>query len=311
MTLVGISLVLSRGCNLDRSMIPLIKKIPRFLGRNLALARLLRNWREVASALHSAQSVQRLEFRSGMVLSAPESAHLGFLFAEIWLDRVYSPRGYKVQNGDVVIDVGANVGVFSSFAALQARDVSVYAYEPFPDNARLLRSNVAALRHSRVKVHEEAVAGSTERRFLQTHSTNWIVHTLAAAGSCEGGLSINCVSLDDLLERNGIERCHLLKLDCEGTEYEILRSAGRETLERIDRIVGEYHRPPDASTSITAESLLSELLRSGGFTVDGIHPFGGGDGGVFHARRGDHPRQRLNRVRSGSVEGTSVWPSPR
>lgn len=247
--------------------------------------RYLRNWREVGGQLRSRTPVRRLEFRNGAVLVAPAEAHLDFLFAEIWLAGVYTPSGYGLSRGDVVIDVGANVGVFTAYAAAQDRDIEVFAFEPCPANAAILRSNVATFPHQKVHVTEQAVAGSTCERVLSDHPTVWILHHLAEAGMGVTGLKVSCISLDDLMEENAIERCHLLKLDCEGSEYEILRSARPETLERIDKIVGEYHPVPGMSNLATAEDVLEDLLQSRGFVVEWMAPSDDGGGGIFRARR--------------------------
>ncbi len=260
-------------------------RVWRFLRRNVALVRALRNWLEVSRAIRDGTPVRRIEFRNGLVLGGPESAHLDFLFAEIWIDRVYSPKGFEIRDGDVVVDVGANIGVFSAFAALQARDVRVFAYEPFPGNVALLRSNTEGIRQSRVRVYPQAVGGSSGERILQTHPTNWIVHTVAGPDTTAPGLAVPCVSLDEVLASNGIERCSLLKLDCEGSEYEILRSARPETMRRVDKIVGEYHAVPGEPVGTRPESELTRLLESHGFCIDELTPFGECEGGVFHARR--------------------------
>ena len=253
--------------------------------RELSLRRLLRNWGEVSRCLRSGKLVRRLELRKGVVLEGPESSNLDFLFAEIWINRVYSPPGYSLREGDVVIDIGANIGVFSAYAALQARGVTVYAYEPFPENASLLRSNLAGIEGSTVKVFEQAVADSTGFRTLKVDPANWIVHSVAYADSVHEGISVDCVSLDEVFERNRIEKCNLLKIDCEGAEYEILKSVSPGTLLRVEKIVGEYHPCPGEFVGQSSEELLGELLGAHGFTDLAIQPFGGDSGGIFHARR--------------------------
>ncbi|HUS57466.1 MAG TPA: FkbM family methyltransferase, partial [Planctomycetota bacterium] len=61
-----------------------------------------------------------------------------------------------------------------------------------------------------------------------------------------------------------VERCDLLKLDCEGAEYDALLGAPRALLERIGRIVMEYHPMPNAAQ--TADALAAHL-RAAGFGV--------------------------------------------
>lgn len=52
---------------------------------------------------------------------------------------------------------------------------------------------------------------------------------------------VEVITLDDVFERFAIERCDLLKLDCEGGEYEILLGARPETLLCVRHVALEYH----------------------------------------------------------------------
>jgi FkbM family methyltransferase len=276
-----------------------LRRIAQFSRRNAALFGRLRNWRDVAFAMRTGVPVGTLLFRNGISIQGTAQTHLDFLFTEIWVDRVYTPRGYEICEGQVVVDVGANVGVFSAFAALSARNVEVFAYEPFPENAALLRRNTAAIAQSRVHVFEQAVGGASGPGVLCTDAANWMVHSVADPGSASRGLPIATVSLDDLIAANGITRCDLLKLDCEGSEYAILRGARAETLERVERVVGEYHPLPRGFDGGSAEDVLRGLLTARGFRVDGLRRFPGeAEGGVFYARRPAHSGGRAPRGRS-------------
>ena len=53
--------------------------------------------------------------------------------------------------------------------------------------------------------------------------------------------AVPAVTLEEILERYGVRRIDILKLDCEGSEISILRGCSDETLARIGRIIGEYH----------------------------------------------------------------------
>src|SRR5438093_401605 len=114
--------------------VPMLSRARGCLHRNLRLCHLLKNWPEAASVAFERRPVTKLYVRNGVVLSAPSTLSLLFLFDEIWVREFYTPRPYRVQRGDVVIDIGANVGVFALYAATRAADVNVYAYEPFPDS---------------------------------------------------------------------------------------------------------------------------------------------------------------------------------
>ena len=61
---------------------------------------------------------------------------------EIWIDDLYLQEGISLCTGDVVLDVGANIGVFTLYAAKQG--AQVYAYEPMPPTYAVLQQNIEA-----------------------------------------------------------------------------------------------------------------------------------------------------------------------
>lgn len=253
-----------------------LTRIPQRAWRDVRLMKLLRNWREALSAELSGGSLKRLELRNGVVLNAPEALDLNFLFQEIWLRGIYSPPGFEIGRDDVVIDVGANIGVFAAFAASRAPGVRVYAYEPFPGNIEWLRRNMEESGLKNVHIRAQAMAGAEGERVLHVNPESWIVHSLVREDGGDGqqDISVKCLSLDEALDAEGIARCDLLKLDCEGSEYEILQGCSPAALRRVRRIVGEYH---DGANLGTGEGLC-RFLESHAFRIDRFEPLDAGCG---------------------------------
>jgi len=77
-------------------------------------------------------------------------------------------------------------------------------------------------------------------------------------------LSVRALSMADAFEMLGIESCDLLKLDCEGAEYAILFDTPQPVLERVQRIVMEYH---DNIVQHTHHD-LARFLNDRGFRVE-------------------------------------------
>jgi FkbM family methyltransferase len=243
-----------------------VGRIPSRVRRDLWLFTKLENWREAWAAEWHRTPLHRVRLRNGVVLNGPETIELAFLFQETWLRQIYAPHGYEIEDGETVIDIGANIGIFAIYAATRARDVKVYAYEPFPENVKWLRNNLADSGVSNVQVNQKAVGAETGLRNLQVNSDDWIMHSLFGNGSeANSGLPVECVSFDDVMNQNGIEQCDLLKLDCEGSEYEILQRCAPETLRRVRRIVGEYHQ--GAGIEGTGQELC-HFLESRSFRID-------------------------------------------
>ncbi len=252
-----------------------LARIPERCRRDVRLIFMLENWREaLAAELHRAP-LEKVRLRNKVVLNGPDTVDLAFLFHEIWVREIYTPPGYEIRGGDSIIDIGANIGVFATFAATRAKGVKVYAYEPFPENVAWLQRNVEESGLTNVEIYPQAVAGFTGTRRLQTDSSNWIMHSLRNEDTKEEGLQVSCVSLDEVMNENGIERCDLLKLDCEGSEYEILQDCTPDTLRRVRRIVAEYHEGVHGAGTGRG---LCRFLESRSFRIDRFEPVDAGCG---------------------------------
>lgn len=132
--------------------------------------------------------------------------------------------GYEIRAEEVVIDIGANIGVFAIYAATRAPGIKVYAFEPFPENIRWLRRNVESSHVANVKIHQQAVGAGPGVRFLRVDPSNWGLHSLGGTGDeRQRVLSVDCIDLDHIMKMDGLKQCDLLKVDCEGSEYEILQ----------------------------------------------------------------------------------------
>lgn len=248
---------------------PILQKlgqIPSRLRRELRVIRLLANWREAITAGITQSPLASLKFRNGVVIDGPPDAHLDFLFREIWLNREYSPPGYEIAPGDVVIDVGANLGVFTAFAAKQATGVLVYAYEPSPIVFDYLRRNVEASRLTGITLVQAAVAGVSGPRLFVEGGNKMVGHL--GDQSSQGQL-VTCQTLEDVFKTNDLTRCDLLKIDCEGAEYEIFETVRPETLVRVKRIVGEYH-----TTDTGNIERLTGILEDRSWRIDQVNRAG-------------------------------------
>jgi FkbM family methyltransferase len=180
---------------------------------------------------------------------------------EIWAFRKYDAFGHRVNPGDVVVDIGANIGTFSVYAAMVCGASRVLSFEPFPENYKLLSKNVGANQLGMVTCVNQAVAGKPGRRTFGLHSEDAGSHSLVATPSADT-IEVECCTFEDIFERFGIDRIDYLKMDCEGAEYEILEHASRARLQQIKQISMEYHHVPNYKIEDVAS-----LLQGLGFKV--------------------------------------------
>jgi len=249
-----------------------LSRIPARLRDDARIIGLTRNWAEILSAKLSGKPLSRVVFRNGSVLEGPAEIDLLFLFHEIWLDKVYARKGYEIRSGDKVLDIGGNIGAFALYAGNSASDVSIDSYEPFPENAKFLKKNIETSKLKGVTIFQAAVAGENGEQFLRVDDS-WVKHSLS--DNAEGrGIKVETIALDKIVEEMG--RCDLLKVDCEGGEYEIFYNAAPETLRKIDRIVCEYHDVPGR----TGEE-LKRFFEANSFRVDLFEAFDETTGVLF------------------------------
>ena len=171
---------------------------------------------------------------------------------------------------NVVIDIGANVGIF----ACRVADIAerVICYEPSPANFTQLERNTRG--RDGIEAVCEAVADAPGVLRLYrpedgSHSYGFTLYPEPGLGAerFDAFDEVKATTLDALFERHRIARCDLLKIDAEGAEYAIFYGASDATLARVDRIVGEYHdvSPEDPRTRIAN---FCAHLESKGFAVE-------------------------------------------
>ena len=170
------------------------------------------------------------------------------MFYEVWSKQDYDVEGVSLGPSMVVVDIGANQGFFSLYAASQGAEV--FAFEPCAETFTMLQENVMQNGlHDRVHRFNQAVSGSAGRVNLYIGldtSGHLLSGSVSTADTNRGGKSVKVTSVESttlsrIFEDNGISRCDFLKMDCEGAEYEILASATQQIFDRIQCVAMEFH----------------------------------------------------------------------
>ncbi|MDQ6666360.1 MAG: FkbM family methyltransferase [Acidobacteriota bacterium] len=184
--------------------------------------------------------------------------------------QVYFHGVYEVRSTDrVVIDAGANIGLFSCWAARVARQSTIYALEPAPETFERLTQHIATNGlTNRVKCFQAAVAGRPGRLTMSTSSSASQMFRLLAPTEKvpESAVDVEVLTLHDFFEKvladSQAARIDLLKMDIEGSEYETLLS---DRLEIVDRIQVEYHATE--ASSVYSRAKLMQHLEGCGFRL--------------------------------------------
>lgn len=195
-----------------------------------------------------------------------------FVIGEIFNDNPFalgessSDNNYDIHVPDdaVIVDIGANIGVFTVWAGIKAPKGRIFAYEPELNTFNQLNKNVRLNDLNNVVAYRLGVAGKPGSLTLFVDPRNQEQASLYESLPGKEQV-IECITLDDILRINQLDRIDILKVDTEGAEYEILSAASAEVLSKIKCIVLEYHDYLDKKFDYRN---LVKLLEQQGFRVE-------------------------------------------
>lgn len=200
-----------------------------------------------------------------------------FTLGEILFEHQYRLPA-SLPAGSVIISAGANIGVMSRLLHATYPGARLVVFEPAPDNAALLRKNLQGLDGVTI---EECALSDTSGTAVLHFGSHEAEHSLVAGADADGGTPVRCERLDAYLDRHGIAKVALLKVDVEGSEAALVRGLGRR-LGDVDVIIGEFHE------SLVREDEFYPLLAAAGLVVTHRQrPLDGGPVHMFRADRND------------------------
>jgi FkbM family methyltransferase len=148
-----------------------------------------------------------------------------------------------------VLDVGGHVGAFTTWVAARAPNARIDVFEPEPRNFADLIANLKRNRlRDRVIAINAAVGSRDERCRLSVPPQRDMSSRVPGLGTIE----VNCVSLDGYVREHVDGPIDIMKLDCEGAEWEILPSLGEATFDRVRHFLVEFHarRPSEIDAAV-------------------------------------------------------------
>lgn len=215
-------------------------------------------------------------------------------YQEIFLDKEYIKNGIILNDGDVVIDVGANIGMFSLFVATHINNAEIYALEPvaevfkklninlktYETHAKCINAGIAQetgknnfVYYPKVSVLSGINPSKHEVRQLVQQSIESVqtieksdLESIITAKTKEQTIKCTFITLSNLIEDNAIKHINLLKIDVERSELTVLHSIKEEHWKIIDQIVIEVHEFDDNLEAVFI------LLKKHNFNVSKSRP---------------------------------------
>lgn len=203
--------------------------------------------------------------------SGADIAHLATIFVE---------EAYKAELQDkVVIDVGASNGD-SAVYFIRKGASRVIALEPSENTFNLAVENVKANDpEKRIALRNTALSAKSGHAefYLSSRSPN--ANTLVLTeltrriNEFDGKEDVETVSLGDLLEQEKLDQVDFMKIDCEGFEYELLRSTSAGVVLKIEEIMLEFHEGKKDLQDILGKNGFAVTTSEGSASLGYLHAF--------------------------------------
>jgi len=180
----------------------------------------------------------------------------------IWLTREYEAPGFEIKENDTIIDVGGHIGLFMLFCEQFCHKGKIYCFEPASDNYKIFLDNTKLNNFKNVFPFNIAVSKQDGKipLYLNDDTSG---HSIFLKNS--NSIQVDSITLQKIFDLYNIEKCNLLKLDCEGSEYEIIDSLPESYFSMIDKMIIEYHFAEKYPKLLT--NLIKKLERTS-FSVD-------------------------------------------
>jgi len=165
-----------------------------------------------------------------------------------------------------VLDIGGQAGFFSIFASrIIGSKGRVYTFEPFESNFNQLMKNMKLNKMGNIIAYDKAIVGGLETRAdLFISHQNVGAHSLLNRKDAKK-IKVESTNLRKFFTEKKIRKIDLLKIDCEGGEYEILSKTPKDILKKIDTIILEQHIT--SYTKKYSENFIINFLKSNSFSV--------------------------------------------
>ncbi|MGA7713402.1 MAG: FkbM family methyltransferase [Rhizomicrobium sp.] len=151
-------------------------------------------------------------------------------------DEILSAWEIAAREAKVILDVGANAGIYSLAALASQPNATVHAFEPTPEIAARLRETAKLNDLDRLHVHEVAVsdrAGQAAlKRWRGETGSNEGMNFISTDTSDPKAEHVGTVCLDQFCDNNAIDRIDLMKIDIQGNEPLAFAGAARLLRER-------------------------------------------------------------------------------
>lgn len=234
---------------------------------------------------------------NGMDVYSINEYETSFLYKENFIERIYLKNGIELGDSPIIVDVGANIGMFSLLVLHESPDAVIYAFEPNPYAFNVLEQNLekygeqvhlfqvglsnkegsalfkifpdytilssfhAVPENLRILLRQ-AIKNQNEKEFpAREELPEWkmreLVNNLLQK---QIEMSLELRTLSSFIQNHDIQKIDLLKVDTEKCELQVLKGIEHDDWKKIQQVVLELHSKNDCDECVS-------LLNQHGFNI--------------------------------------------
>ncbi len=157
-------------------------------------------------------------------------------FVQVFLDEEYNDIKY-IDNPKIIIDGGANIGLFTVLMKNKFLNAKVISIEPDKENFEVLKKNVSSLND----VYCENCGLWNKETYLKVYDKYEIGKWAMVVEESNNPSDIKAISINTLIDKYSIERIDILKLDIETSEKILFSNGYEDWLPKVKMIIIELH----------------------------------------------------------------------
>ncbi|WP_298422706.1 non-ribosomal peptide synthetase [uncultured Kordia sp.] len=267
-----------------------------YLAAYITSSQRIKYYDQAATLLKKAQLQNKYihKLANGMPLFHVNTREADFMYGEIFEENSYLRNGIHLEEGACVLDVGANIGMFSVFLSQILNDVTVHAFEPITPLFEKLQLNGQLYGNATIKAHAVGISDKESEATFKYYPNASIMS--GQYGNVKDDASLvdtymknqlsgdamdeqerasilherfknveeyDCKlkSISQIIEEENIQKIDLLKIDVEKSEWEVLSGIQEKDWTLIQQIVIEVHDVNDRLKQI------QQKIESHGFTI--------------------------------------------
>ncbi len=154
-----------------------------------------------------------------------------------------------IKSGSIVVDIGANIGMFSLYAANSGAK-KVFAYEPNIEAFKILCKNIKENKMQDIIIPFNLGVSDIDNKIVYIPKESSPYNKASHSPNSNQYVEVKTISLNTIANNVVEDKINFCKIDCEGAEYEILYAAAKDTFANIELIRMENHKESEKKNLI-------------------------------------------------------------